>query len=221
MIHPKPRQRWEQMPPTLSAREKSMRRYILAGPLVEPLTLAEAKNWLKVDHAEDDALITALVKGARERIEARTGRAIMAQAWRITLDRWPAGGRLTLPVLPMIAVTAIRLFDAAGAPSLLASSLYALEAGAEPPQLAAEAAPNPGRARNGIEIDVVAGYGAEPSDCPEPLRQAIRLLVLAAYEARGPERAGAGRPDVIAEVDRLIAPYRLIKLNRAALEVAA
>jgi uncharacterized phiE125 gp8 family phage protein len=197
-----------------------MRRYILATPAAEPLTLAEAKRWLRVDHADDDALIQALIKGARERIEARTGRAILAQSWRVVLDRWPTDARVTLPVLPVIAVTAVRLLDEAGAATPLASAIYALEPGAEPPVLALKSPPNPGRSRNGIEIDLVVGYGTVPADCPEPLRQALRLLVLAAYEARGPERAGAGRPEVIQEVDRLIAPYRLIKLGRSALEAA-
>ena len=36
--------------------------------------------------------------------------------------------------------------------------------------------PAPGRAVAGIEIDVVAGYGA-PADVPSPLRQAILMLV--------------------------------------------
>ena len=198
-----------------------MRRYMLAAPATEPLTLVEAKRWLRVDHADDDALIGALIKAARERIEGRTGRAILAQSWRIVLDRWPAEARVTLPVLPTISVTAVRLLDEAGTPSVLASTLYALESGAEPPVLAVRSPPNPGRARNGIEIDIVAGYGAAPSDCPEPLRQAMRLLIVAAYEARGPERAGERRPEVIKEVDRLIAPYRLIKLGRSQLEDAA
>ncbi len=73
----------------------------------------------------------------------------------------------------------------------------------------------------GIEIDLVAGYGAAPADCPEPLRDAMRLLVIAAYEARGPERAGAPQPAVIAAVDRLIQPYRQIKFGRSLLESAA
>ncbi len=198
-----------------------MRRYILAAPAVEPLSLAEAKLWLRVDHGDDDGLIASLVRGARERIEARTGRAIMAQPWRVLLDAWPPGGVITLPVLPVIAVTAVRLLDAAGAAAVLAPTLYALEAGAEPPRLVVTGAPGPGRARNGIEIDLVAGYGSAPADCPEPLRDAMRLLVAAAYEARGPERAGAARPAVIEAVDLLIAPYRHIKLGRSQLEAAA
>jgi len=203
-----------------------MRRYMLAAPAAEPLTLAEAKRWLRVDHVDDDPLIASLIKGARERIEARTGRAIMAQSWRIVLDAWPGpsrqgGARVTLPVLPAAAVTAVRLLDAAGEPAILASTRYALEPGAEPPCLVVTDPPNPGRGRNGIEIDVVAGYGGTPADCPEPLRQAMRLLIVAAYEARGPERAGAARPEVIEAVDRLLAPYRLIKLGRSLLEDAA
>ena len=197
-----------------------MRRYILAAPAVEPLTLADVKRWLRVDHADDDGLIGSLIKGARERIEARTGRAVIAQPWRVVLDGWPNGGRIALPLLPVVSVTAVRVFNAAGVASQLASTLYALERGAEPPCLAVTGAPNPGRARNGIEIDLVAGYGAAPADCPEPLRHAMQLLVIAAYEARGPERAGAPQPAVIEAVDRLIAPYRHIKLGRSALEAA-
>lgn len=197
-----------------------MRRYIVNSPAVEPLTLVEAKRWLRVDHADDDGLIASLIKAARERIESRTGRAVMAQTWRIVLDQWPPEARVTLPVLPVISVIAVRLLDAAGMPSVLAPALYALDPGAEPPLLTVKSPPSPGRSRNGIEIDVVAGYGSAPADCPEPLRQAMRLLVVTAYEARGPERAGESRPDVVAEVERLIAPYRQIKISRSLLEDA-
>jgi uncharacterized phiE125 gp8 family phage protein len=190
------------------------------SPAVEPLTLTEAKRWLRVDHTDDDGLIASLIRAARERIESRTGRAVMAQTWRVVLDQWPAGARVALPILPVIAVTAVRVLDASGLASVLAAPLYALEPGAEPPVLALNNPPNPGRIRGGIEIDVVAGYGTVSADCPEPLRQAMRLLVTAAYEARGPEREGERRPDVIGEVERLIAPYRQIKISRSLLEDA-
>jgi uncharacterized phiE125 gp8 family phage protein len=198
-----------------------MRRYIVTVPTVEPMTLIEAKRWLRVDHNDDDGLIAALIKAARQRIESRTGRAIMAQTWRIALDQWPAEARVALPMMPVMSVTAVRVIDAAGVPAVLASTLYALESGSEPPVLAVKSPPNPGRLRGGIEIDVVAGYGVTAAECPEPLRQAMRLLLLAAYEGRGPERAGERRPDIVTEVDRLIAPYRQLRIGRSLLESAA
>jgi uncharacterized phiE125 gp8 family phage protein len=35
----------------------------------EPVTLAEAKTWMKVDYTDDDDLITSMITGAREDIE--------------------------------------------------------------------------------------------------------------------------------------------------------
>ena len=195
-----------------------MRRYIVNPPAVEPLTLTETKRFLRVDHSEDDALISGLIKAARERIEARTGRAMLAQTWRISLDRWPAEARVTLPVLPVLSVAAVRVFDALGIPADLASALYAIEPGSEPPVLAVTSPPGPGRARSGIEIDVVAGYGVAPADCPEPLRLALRHLVAEAYAARGPLAAGEPVLPTGADVDTLILPYRQLKLGRAFLE---
>jgi uncharacterized phiE125 gp8 family phage protein len=195
-----------------------MRRYIVNPPTVEPLTLTETKRWLRVDHGDDDALISGLIKAARERIEGRTGRAILAQTWRIVLDLWPSEARVTLPVLPILSVSAVRVFDAAGTASVLASTLYAIEPGSEPPILAVKSPPNPGRARGGIEIDVVAGYGVGATDCPEPLRLALRHLVTEAYAARGPVAAGVPVAPTGTDVDALILPYRQLKLGRAFLE---
>ncbi len=42
-----------------------------------------------------------------------------------------------------------------------------------------------GKAVNGIEIDVTAGYGPSSLDVPAPLRQAIMMLVAHWYEHRG------------------------------------
>lgn len=195
-----------------------MQRYSVNGPLVEPLGLAETKLWLRVDHGDDDALIQALIKAARERVEARTGRALMAQTWRIVLSAWPKEARVALPIIPVQSVVAVRVFDGANAAAVLASTTYALERGSEPAVIAIVNPPNPGRSRNGIEIDVVAGYGVLPGDCPEPLRQAMRYLVLKAYGSRGPERASDSSDDLVEQAEALLAPYRQLKFGRSLLE---
>jgi uncharacterized phiE125 gp8 family phage protein len=189
-----------------------MRRFLVNKPSVEPLSLTEAKNWLRVDHADDDGLIATLIQSAREMVEARTGRALLAQTWRVTLDDWPEGYRIELPLLPVLSVTAVRVISAAGQATVLAPASYTLEVQNDPPLLVVSAPLPPGRLRNGIEIDVVAGYGAAASDCPETLRQAMRLMLGAAYARRGPEQGD--REDVTAEVEALLAPFRVFRFFR-------
>jgi uncharacterized phiE125 gp8 family phage protein len=198
-----------------------MRRYIVNSPTVEPLTLAEAKHWLRVDHNDDDGLISSLITAARERIEARTGRTLMAQLWRVVLDQWPVDGRLALPIMPVLSITAVRLLDSNNSPANVASTLYSLEAGLEPAILVVANVPQPGRLRNGIEIDVVAGYGITAAQCPQPLRHAMRLLVSQAYGLRGPERAEEGFISSANDIEALIAPYRMLRLGKSLLEQAA
>ena len=45
----------------------------------EPISLAEAKTYLKVDYSDEDTLITLLIKGVREQVEQFTGLAITAR----------------------------------------------------------------------------------------------------------------------------------------------
>jgi uncharacterized phiE125 gp8 family phage protein len=197
-----------------------MLRYILNGPSTEPLTLSEAKRVLRIDHADDDALVQSLIKAARQRVEARTGRALITQNWRIVMDSWPWGGRLALPVLPVQAVTAVRVLDALGAAQTFTVPVYRLVPGTEPPVLDASAVPAPGKTRDGIEIDVTAGYGPAPGDVPEPLRQAMRLLIAHAYATVGTDGRTPPGPEP-AEIKALLAPYRLGRIGLALHKVPA
>jgi uncharacterized phiE125 gp8 family phage protein len=43
---------------------------VITAPTITPLTLSEAKNYLKIDVSTDDDLITDLIKGATEHVEA-------------------------------------------------------------------------------------------------------------------------------------------------------
>jgi uncharacterized phiE125 gp8 family phage protein len=187
---------------------------LLTPPAAEPLSLAEAKAWLRVDHDDDDALIAALVASARIHIEKETRRALIAQTWRIVRDAWPAGGRIEAYPAPLRQVLAARVYDSAGAAQAIDAEVFAIDGAAAPGVIAFApyALPRPGRAIAGIEIDVEAGYGATASDVPEPFKQAIRQLVAHWYENRG-----AGPPDenalrMPASVAALVAPYRVLTL---------
>lgn len=70
---------------------------IVTAPVVEPVSLAEAKDHLRVRISDDDALISALIIAARQAAETITRRAIAQQQWKIVGDRFPSpmAGRLT------------------------------------------------------------------------------------------------------------------------------
>jgi uncharacterized phiE125 gp8 family phage protein len=188
-----------------------MPRILVTQPAIEPLSLAEAKAYLRVDHAADDGLIAAFVTGVRQRLEGRTGKAFLAQGWRVMLDAWPPGGEVPLSPCPVLSVSAVRVLDAAGVATALPPSAWRLEAGREPALLIlAGPPPPPGRARNGIEIDLVAGYGAAATDCPEPLRQAMRLLLGHVWEHRGLAERHPKEPQ---EINAIIAPYRPFRIG--------
>ncbi len=91
-----------------------MSAFLLIAPAIEPLSLGEAKLFLRVEHGDDDAVIAALVAAARAHIEALTRRCLITQTWRHVRDAWPADGRIRLRLGPIRSIAAVRQFDAAG-----------------------------------------------------------------------------------------------------------
>jgi uncharacterized phiE125 gp8 family phage protein len=179
---------------------------LLNGPAVEPLTLAEAKAFLRVEHADDDDIVAALVAGARIHVEAQTRRALITQSWRLVRDAWPEDGRMAVTPAPLASLLAARIYKEDLTTQDIDPQAFVVDAASAVLSFAPWALPQPGRAVGGIEIDIEAGYGDAASDVPEPLRQAIRLLVAHWYENRGlaADHAVVKLPATVAA---LIAPY--------------
>jgi uncharacterized phiE125 gp8 family phage protein len=187
---------------------------LLTGPAVEPVSLAEAKAFLRVEHDDDDDVIAALVTAARSYAEAQTRRALITQSWRLTRDAWPETGRIAVRPAPLQSLEAARVHDGGSEPVVLdVAGFFPDVAGSQlvfAPSYESWALPRPGRAA-GIELDVTLGYGDAAVDVPEPLRQAIRLLIGHWYENRG--LVAPGTATVLpATVPALLAPYRMVSL---------
>ena len=186
---------------------------LLAGPAVEPMTIAEAKAFLRVVHDDDDDVIAALIAGARVHVEAQTRRALITQSWRLVRDTWPDNGRVAVLPAPLRELTAARVYRLDGTVQTLDVAAFTADTASAPGVLAYSGAPlEPGRIAAGIELDVGVGYGDAAADVPADLRQAIRILVAHWYENRGLIALGTGIAVLPVTVAALIAPYRVVSL---------
>jgi uncharacterized phiE125 gp8 family phage protein len=180
-----------------------MRLKILTAPTVEPITLADAKAWLKQDSSADDALINLLIKSARRWTETFTRRALLTQTWYAVLDRFP---RVILPYdypsirLPGgqgISVDVITYIDGDGntqtphdqVSSPTVTSNYQIDLIPDDGILIlpawAESWPDIRQTIAPITITYQVGYGAASTDIPEDLMAAFRYKLSDLYDLRG------------------------------------
>jgi hypothetical protein len=132
---------------------------LIAGPGEEPVTLAEAKAYCRIDGDDEDALVNALIAAARLQVESLSGRALVTQTWRLALAS-VSGLVVPLPVIPVIA-----LVDAPDGATVQGDAVLLAEAVDE------------------LTVDYTAGYG-DAEDVPADLKQAVLQLIAYWFEYR-------------------------------------
>lgn len=178
------------------------------APASMPVSLAEAKAHLRVDHDDQDDLITAQIKAASAYLDGYSGilgRALVTQTWR--QDFATFADRLPLPVSPVIAIVSISYFDVSNVQQTLDAGVYDLFAEARGAYVSLQPGqvwPATFNRADAVSITFTAGFGAA-TDVPEPIRQAILLIVQRLFDGADTE--------IDVSIDRvvhaLIAPYRM------------
>ena len=87
-----------------------MNPYLKTPPAIEPVTLEELKDHLRVDSVDEDALLTGLLAAAREWCEGFQNRAYITQTLQLWLDEWPAGNAIVLPRPPLQSVASVKYY---------------------------------------------------------------------------------------------------------------
>lgn len=172
---------------------------VITGPTSEPVSIAEVRQHCRIDATDDDAGIARRILAARTYVEQVTERAIPVQTLEITMDDFPVG-TIELPRAPVASVTSIKYTDANGAQQTVSASDYVLDSSTVLPRVAlafGKSWPATQQTAGNVIIRFVAGE----DQAPEPIRQAILVLVAAWDENRAAF-------DPIPGVDALLAPYR-------------
>jgi len=90
-----------------------MRLDLVTPAAADPVTLAEAKAHLRVEHAREDALIASAIKAATLHAQVFTRRQFVSALWTLRLDRFPCR-ELRLPVPPLRSVVQLSYRDPSG-----------------------------------------------------------------------------------------------------------
>ena len=162
-----------------------MKYIIVAEPTTEPITIDEAKQFLRLlpDDNSEDNFISGLITAAREYCENFTGRALATQTIAMYLDEIPVSVEVPMP--PLQSVDKIDVIDAdkivheliSGADYLVdsgeVSSIIFMDSAKE---VVAQLYPV-----NPVQITCTVGYGA---NIPVGIKHAMLLLVAHWYENR-------------------------------------
>lgn len=180
----------------------------ITAPASEPLSLAEAKDHLRIETSDQDSLIAAMIQTARETVEEYLNRKLISQTWTAYFDQWSS----VMELLPEVsAVNSVKYMDVSNVQQTLSTSVYELTNGTlvggvrrkynqDWPELLDHS--------DVIEIEFVCGYGAD-TDVPEPIKQAMKLLIGQYYENRESTVVGTINTTLDMGTNYLLAPYRI------------
>jgi uncharacterized phiE125 gp8 family phage protein len=194
----------------------------------EPVSLAEAKLHLRVESADDDALIGSLISAARQAAETLTGRQLVTARWKLVLDSFPGPSlmgvpaglpfslpahAILLPKCPVQSVFAIRYLDMAGTTQTMPRADYTADTACEPARVTpvfGSAWPVSLPQIGAVTLVFAAGYG-DAASVPAGIKSWIKLRVGSLYAHR--EEVAlltSGKIESLSFIDGLLDPYRVV-----------
>lgn len=201
---------------------------ITTAPAELLVTVADMKDYLRVDDDCDDKLIRGFIKSATDLTKQYLQRSLITETLTLTMDGFShlesdhkllelgagvhvghrstltgGGNELDLPFLPIQSITSIKTYDRDNVESTFAASNYNLdESGGRIYLNESTTWPVNLRHREAVKIEYISGYGDSPEDVPAPILQAVQYFVHGMYDCRGV----CDMPD---KSKRILSPYKI------------
>lgn len=193
---------------------------LVTPPDDELLTVEMAKLHLVLETEEDDDLLEQIIAAAVKHAEGWCNRGFVLQTWEAIFSSFPlpdpckdtflelSKGNLSDP-----AEVEVEYVDSAGATQTLDPSGYLVDDATVPGRVRlAPDASWPSTQKRWDAVRVTYEVGWEPALVPEPIKQAVLLLVSQMYEHRTPEVTGTIVSPVKFSFEALLSQFRIISL---------
>jgi uncharacterized phiE125 gp8 family phage protein len=162
---------------------------IVTPPASEPLTLAEVKEFLRVDHSDDDATLAIFITAARQLCESYTRMALLPTTFEEFFDDFPQYSgdykdEIRLSRSPVSAVTYVKYIDGNETTITANAADYKIDTISRPARIS----PDNGwfgtyETINAVFVRYVAGF-ADAASVPAPLKHGMMLVIGDMYENR-------------------------------------
>lgn len=179
---------------------------VVTAPTVEPVSVEEAKRFLRVSHDNDDPDILDLIATARVMLERYCRRAFITTRFRwvlaqdtsyvitpiipyLMLEPPVPAAQWELPRSSVTAVHSVTATNEASVTTTLPADQYRVQLGIDPARIQLLVPSSP-RAFLAMTTEFSAGYGSAASAVPPTIRTAIKTLVAWLYENRGDADTG-------------------------------
>lgn len=167
-------------------------------PVSEPITLAQAKNYLKVDFDDDNDLITSLIASARVRLEKYAGIAMSPRTLQVVayVDEF-----IELPYAPLNNITKVEYWDNSNWVEMSLGDYYILGTTYKKLYMVANN-------RMEYRFTYTCGY----TTIPQPMITALYKLIADLYDYRESSVEDSNPNSNITSAYELIKPYKRISI---------
>lgn len=190
--------------------------YLIAAPDNDDvLTLADAKQYLRVTFDDDDTQIADHIVAAIQNIDGRDGwlgRAIGVQIWELRLPEFCDRGdrEIKVPLPPLISIDSVKYYDANDVQQTLSADDYEVVGvgGFGKARLvlkSGKAWPGLGKRAENVVVQFTAGY----EHVPRPILMALKRQVASMYEYRETVVVNASVAKLPGAVEGMLLPLRV------------
>ena len=199
-----------------------------SAPALEPISVEEVKLQSRIIDDSEEQLLVLLIGAARRYVESYTGRSLISQGWRLTLDSFPGpslmgvpfgvtftmpGHAIQLERTPVISVDSITYTAMDSTTQTMPSTDYVADLSGPIARITPKFGkiwPIPLPQIGAVQVNYTAGYGTTAASVPEGIRHWMLMRVGTLYENREEVALlNRGKIEPLPFIDTLLDPYRV------------